>query len=177
MVQALHLRLERFAHQHVVDAQAAVLLVAQHPVVPPAVAFLGLLEQAEAVAQSQAEQLLEMVALLASCGEWFRFRPSGSKLSRSSGVMLKSPSSTSRGALQLVADEVAQAVQPLHLVGELVAAWRLAVHEIAVDHAQVATRGIWTVAVITRDCSSAKRAMFLATTRTIGARLRMATPL
>jgi DNA-binding NtrC family response regulator len=57
-------RFERLAHQNVVDAQAAVLLVAQHSVVPPAVAFLGLVKHAKAVGQAQADQAVEMIALL-----------------------------------------------------------------------------------------------------------------
>ena len=46
-----------------VDAQAPVFLKAQHPVVPPRIAFLGLLEQAKGIVQAQPQQRLEVVAL------------------------------------------------------------------------------------------------------------------
>ena len=60
---ALYLGHERLAHENMVDAKAAILLVAQHAVVPPRIAFLGLVEQAEAVDQAQVEQGLEVLAL------------------------------------------------------------------------------------------------------------------
>ena len=54
---------ERRGEQEMVDAQAKILLEAEHAVIPPGETFFGLVEQAEAVLQSAGEQRAEGGAL------------------------------------------------------------------------------------------------------------------
>ena len=143
MVQPLTSRLQRLAHQDVVDAQARGSSGSPASGSPTSCSSSRAARTGGSCRTGPAP---------AACGSgraprvvWWMVsrRPTGSNESRSSGAMLKSPSSTSRGcAGQLLAQVVAQAAQPAHLVGELLGARRLAVDEVAVDHAQLAGRRV-----------------------------------
>ena len=86
---------QRRRGQQQIDAQSVISLERAGAIVPPAIGSRRLLESAKHVDESEAEQRLQRLALLGLT----RTQPThaaGSCTSRSSGAMLKSPSTSSR---------------------------------------------------------------------------------
>ena len=137
----LHLRLERIAHQDVVNAQAAVATKGKLAVVPPRIGFLRLFKEAIRIVQPQREQLSEMGAFLigavdgASQGHRV---PHITVIHRDVEVTHQHQAGMMR---QLLAYPVMQSLEPAHLVDKLVAVRRLAIGEVGTNHAHPVHRG------------------------------------
>ena len=139
---AAHAGLERIADEDVVNAQPAVLLVAEHPVVPPGIALLGLRKHPECIAQAEREQLPEVRPLLAGVVDGLAqaFGIVGIAVFRRHVEVAEQHQPGLGG--ELGGDMPVQCLEPAHLVGKLFAARGLPIDEIAVDQAQGPARGI-----------------------------------
>src|SRR5574343_876798 len=131
---------QRRRQQHVVDAQAEVLLEAEHPVIPPREGLFRLLEQPEAVGQAEADEALE--------GGAFGFRaedaagPGGRSMHVAvvgCGVVVAAQRQL-RIVGQLFAEPDGQRVEPAQFVVVFVAAYRLTVGHVGADDAGVTDR-------------------------------------
>ena len=123
-----------------VDAQAEVLRETEHAVVPPGKYLLGLVEQAEAVDEAEAEQALEGGAL------WLRAEDLAGPglgvvhVAVVGGDVVVAAQRQPRVRGQFLAEPDRERVEPAQLVVVLVAADRLAVRHVGADDAGVADR-------------------------------------
>ncbi len=147
---------EGFAHQDVVDAQATVFLEAQHAVVPPRKALLGLVEHAVCIGETQLQEALEVGALFHGVvdGVFQAHGVEGVAVFRRH-VEVAHEHQPGVGE-QFFPDPSVQRVQPEHLVCELLRARGLAVHEVAVDEPERA------LGRVQRRCDHACLGVFVA---------------
>jgi len=125
----------------VVDAQALVLAERQVAVVPPAPALGRLLEQAEGVDQPLAAQRAEVGPLLGRAVDLAGPGHRVVDIAVFGRDVVVAHQHQARVARQFGGHEGLQCVQPGHLVGELLAARRLAVGKVGTDHPHAVHRG------------------------------------
>ena len=137
-----HRAAQGLTHQNVVDAQAPVFLKAQHPVVPPRIAFFGLLEHAVGICQPQRQQGLEMCALFSGVVNGFAQTHGVVRVAVLRRHVEVTHQYQARMRCHFGAHHVLQCLQPAHLVGKLFGARLLSIHKIAIDQPQRACGGV-----------------------------------
>jgi hypothetical protein len=124
-----------------VDAQPAVAPEAEVAVVPPAVALGRLREQAVRVGQAQRDQGAQVVTLLLGAVDGVLQTDRVPHVVVVERDVVVAHQHQAGMVLQFGAHPVAQGLEPVHLVVELVAARCLAVREIGADHPHAVDRG------------------------------------
>ena len=133
-------RPERVADQDMVNSKPAIATEGHFPVVPPGVAFLGLLKQAEGITEAQIKQRLKVLALLAGVMNGLAQGHRVVAVAVVGGDVEVAQQHQIGVCQQFPAHPVAQAIEPFHLVGKLLSARLLAIDKIAVDQAYLTTR-------------------------------------